>query len=254
MHDRHDETAGSDPLMAVLMGEPAREGDAAAESAERDMALLGEQLKLIGDTLARDAGPPREAGPEQPGETGPEQPGPERVPVVPAGRPHRRRRPLFVLAASVAALASLVGAFTLVQYYVAHPSSLSASDSAKSVPRAGDSEGEGSMRLGPGELVACSALIVEGTVARAERGPAAWLTVTLDIDTHLKPQRGPDRERFRLPVEAAGEITVGARMLVLVSRFDRDGEPSHYYVGDKIPAGRDWVDQGLEAAQGLDCP
>ncbi|MEW1545657.1 hypothetical protein [Streptomyces tsukubensis] len=253
MHDRHDETAGSDPLMAVLMGEPVREGDAAAESAERDMALLGEQLKLIGDTLARDAESPQEAGPEQPGGRGPGRSGPERVPVVAAGR-RRRRRPLFVLAASVAALASLAGAFTLVQYYVAHPPTLSASDSAKSAPRAGDGRGEGSMRLGPGELVACSALIVEGTVARAERGPAAWLTVTLDIDTRLKPEGGPGRERFRLPADAAGEITVGARMLVVVSRFDRDGEPGHYYVGDRIPAGRDWVDQGLEAAQGLDCP
>ncbi|MGV9315371.1 hypothetical protein ACWDR0_24775, partial [Streptomyces sp. NPDC003691] len=274
--------AGSDALMAVLMGEPVREGDPAAESAARDMAVLGEQLKLIGDALATapaEPGPEPDPDPESTAPTGPgaepgarsrtvpaaDEPAREQPPrqwwvreevpdtVLPVAAPggRRRRRPLLVLAASFAALASLVGAFALIQYYVAHPSSMSAAkDSARSADGA-----TGSVRLSPGEMVACSSLIVEGAVARVERGPAAWLTVTLDIDTYLKPARGPARDQFRLPAEAEN-VTVGTRLLVIMGRADHDREPSHYYVGSDVASERDWVDQGLleAATQELDCP
>ncbi|QDY76750.1 hypothetical protein FQU76_09615 [Streptomyces qinzhouensis] len=164
--------------------------------------------------------------------------------MLPGAPARRRRRPLFVLAASVAALASLVGAFTLIQYYVAHPPSLSSRSERGSENAA--------MKPAPDGLVACSELIVEGTVARVEKGPADLLTVTLDVDTYLKPRRGPGRERIALPVEVAPEATVGTRMLVAMSRFGP--EESFYYTGDDIAHGRAWVDEGLPQAEGLDCP
>ncbi|MFE0426532.1 hypothetical protein [Streptomyces sp. NPDC058953] len=272
MRDRYDDTgADAEALMAVLMGEPVPEGDAAGARAARDMAVLAEQLKLIGGALADEETPARV--PDEPPATAPDpdpDPDPEHAyaetpplrPVRnrparqarPNRRPRRSRRTVIALAASFVLLASVLGAAALVQYYVADPAAISAPENAGMKDESAGSAGEdtAAAKLAPDGLVACARLIVEGTVSGARRDGAGRFTVTLDADTYLKPDRGPGRERVVLPEDAAKEVTVGERMLVVV--FRDSGEEPLYYLGDSVADGRRWVDEGLSGNRELACP
>ncbi|MFD9421658.1 MULTISPECIES: hypothetical protein [unclassified Streptomyces] len=96
------EPYGSDELMAVLLGEPApRDGGSGTAAryaaAERDLAVLGTQLRLIGDALA--------AAPE---------------PAAPGPPARRSRWRVLALAASLVGAAALAG--TGIMWSVARPS------------------------------------------------------------------------------------------------------------------------------------
>ncbi|MEU5159513.1 hypothetical protein AB0G74_07870 [Streptomyces sp. NPDC020875] len=289
MRDGYDEGTGADgtgpdgdALMAVLMGEPVPEGDPAAGRAARDMAVLAEQLKLIGGVLASDADGEAAAGPVPAGSppaapvTAPagrivrplrlrsrparSRPGADSRPGSGAGNPERRRTVL-ALAASAAVLATLLGAAALVQYYVAAPGdSLTASDIAAekgTYPRASTGE-ESAAKRAPAKGAACARLIAEGTVVAAgteksDGGAGSGrFTVTLDVDTHLQPGQGLRRERVVFPPGTEPEVRIGTRMLVVVPS-DPDQKPL-YYLGDDVPEGRDRVQEDLSGERGLVCP
>ncbi|MBZ9644737.1 hypothetical protein [Streptomyces sp. PSKA30] len=224
-----------DELMAVLLGEPARgeRGDAAERhaAAERDMAVVREQLRSIGDGLVRKA----VAG-QRP------DPAPAAVPA-----PRRRRLGLFVLAASVAV--ALLG--TGAAYLVAHNGAV---------------HGGSDALLTEEGLVACSRDIAEGTVARVEQlGGDDRFRIVLDVDRSYKPENGERRLIFTDQGPNVPEYyKTGARMLVLVSSLP--GEPPQTFrAGDSQPeggsgpardaldVGRQLVEQALPGAQDLAC-
>ncbi|MEU3597928.1 hypothetical protein ABZ714_04235 [Streptomyces sp. NPDC006798] len=284
MRDGYDDGTGADgtgpdgdALMAVLMGEPVPEGDAAAGSAARDMAVLAEQLKLIGGALVADADTGADeavaaAVPAAPAAPVSDEPAagrtvrPLRLRTRPArpgagsGRPGRRRTVL-ALAATAAVLATLLGAAALVQYYEAVPGgTLSASDTAaeKEAYPGDESSGRSAAKLAPAEAAACARLIAEGTVVAAGTeeadgadGPGRF-TVTLDVDTRLKPGQGPRRERVVFPAGAEPEVKTGSRMLVVVPS-EPDQQPLYYLDAD-VPEGRDRIDRILSEEQELVCP
>ncbi|MFJ2646555.1 hypothetical protein ACIO1C_07500 [Streptomyces sp. NPDC087420] len=225
-------------LMAVLLGESAPPGSADGDgdgdgegraAAERDMALVREQLHRIGDGLAG-------AAPAAPD---------------PAGRGRRlRRRALFALAASVAAVLLGTGAAYL----------------ASGAGGAGDSGSEA--RLTDEALLACSTAVAEGTVARVESlGGEERFRIVLDVERSYRPAAGKPRLVFTAEgAEVREYYRTGARMLVVVSGIPGEGPQTYragdpaYDDGESAPArdaldwGRQWVQRTLPAAQGQECP
>ncbi|MFG3196355.1 hypothetical protein ACGFYT_09505 [Streptomyces sp. NPDC048208] len=223
-----------DELMAVLMGEPSRAetGDAAERhlAAERDMAVVREQLRWIGDGLVRKAA----AG--------------QRPEPAPASRKWRRRG-LFALAASVAV--ALLGTGTA--YLVA--------------TNGGGQEGGSEALLTSEGLVACSRDIAEGTVERVEPlGGGDRFRIVLDVDRSYKPEDGKRKLTFTDQGPGVSKYyKTGALMLVLVSTLPGEG-PQTFRAGDApypdgrsgpardaLEAGRLLVERALPGAQGLAC-
>ncbi|MFI5756777.1 hypothetical protein [Streptomyces sp. NPDC051569] len=217
-------------LMAVLLSEPApaAAGDAAKHAAaERDMAEVRDQLHRIGDGLARVA-----AGP----------------PEKPVRR--RRRRGLLVLAASVA-LAVLGTGGSYLAARVGSPD-----------------DGGAEARLTEQALLACSTAIAEGVVAKVEPlGGEDRFRIVLDVEHTYKPGTGEARLAFTAEgAETRTYYRIGARMLVVVSRFPEEG-PQTYRAGDPAPQegesdrardaldwGREWIRGTLPVVRGEKCP
>lgn len=211
---RVDKEAPDDELMAVLLGEPSG-GDA-----ERDMAVVRDQLRWIGDGLARAAA---------------QQPEPEAV--LPIRRQRRRRWPLFALAATVAA--ALLGTGTM--YLVATNGTLNDEFSDAKLTYEG--------------IIACSSAVVEGTVERVDPAGGDRYRVVLDVDRYYKPASGERRLTFTTVgarTSVSSYYKTGVRMLVLVSSLPGEGPES--YSGDDLAEGRQAVEAALPGAQGIKCP
>ncbi len=225
-----------DELMAVLLGEPspAPAGDPADRyaAAERDMAAVREQLRWMGDGLARKA--------------------PGRAEPTPVRGRRPGRRGLFVLAACAAA--ALLGTGTA--YLVAHDGAV---------------DGGSDALLTYEGLIACSAGVVEGTVERVEpAGGDHRYRIVLDVDRWYKPASGERRLAFTDEgANVPSYYRTGVRMLVLVSSLPGEG-PETYRAGDppygegegegRTGAARDALEEGrlrveraLPAAGGLRC-
>lgn len=231
--EQHDEQH-DEQLMAVLLGESSPPGAAADRhaAAERDMTVVQEQLRRIGDGLARAAAAAAPAAlPEPP---------------APVRRTRRTRKLVLALAASVAV--AVVG--TAGAYLVAHNGTVD--------------DGAADGKLTSEGVIACSSAVAEGTVARVEPlGGDERFRVVLDVDRYYKPESG----KAQLSFTTEGEETrtyyrTGVRMLVVVSRFAAEG-PETFREGDPASAGeaadalawgRQWVEEALPGAKGMDCP
>ncbi|MFF2534693.1 hypothetical protein [Streptomyces cyaneofuscatus] len=208
----------SDELMAVLMAGPAPEGDAEAaayRAAERDMALLREELGLLGDLLAR----------EEPGTA------PPPVAVSPSPRPRWRRPGVLVLAASAALLAGAAGVGLL--WTAAQPAD------------------DGLAKLTEAGLVSCARVIADGTVT-AVQPAGARLRVVLTADRFLKPDApGTDRVEFLIPRNEAAGFPPGASMVVSVSRFE--DEPVMGFTGGGRAEAWEWMAAALPESRSTPC-
>ncbi|SNX58488.1 hypothetical protein SAMN06272735_2984 [Streptomyces sp. TLI_55] len=224
-----------DELMAVLLGEPpATDGDGYA-AAERDMAVAREQLRRIGDGLARQA--------------------PSSSPVArePVPRGRRLRRGMLALAVSVAV--ALTG--TAVAYLVAH-NGISEADDVRS-------------KLTAEGVLACAGTIAEGTVDKVDELGGGRFRVVLDVEHRYKPEGGGARLSFVTEgAETKTYYRTGARILVLVPENAaegpetfREGDPPLPDGGPGAPSGpvrdaldwgRQWVEQALPGSRGVDCP
>ncbi|MFF8602547.1 hypothetical protein ACF065_21455 [Streptomyces sp. NPDC015232] len=252
------EDEGMDPLMRVLSDEDlpeAADRDPEIAAARADVAVLREQLALLGPLLAGDA--PRG---DAPAGSAPESVAPEPVtpqPVAARVRGRGRRVLAWTLAASVVLAVGGVG----VAYRVAH---------------SGDVDGVGgSAKLTPEAHVACATDIAEGTVARVEPlAEEGGLRVVLQVEHRYKPASGERRLVFRASdspdSEAPAEsyFRVGTRMLVVVSRFAdegpltfREGAAPPGEIGDdvgevrdELEYGRKWIEGAMPGASGLECP
>ncbi|MFJ4831786.1 hypothetical protein ACIP79_17975 [Streptomyces sp. NPDC088747] len=242
-----------DALLAAITDEPLPEGardDAAfmAEygSATADVALLRERLTLIGDALAE--------GPR----TAPEAVEVERAEPVRARTP-RSRRPLRIALGTlaVACAATLVAGMGWLVTQAgqgANDATSSADKAAGPQDDAGadeDAKGESSLSA-PGYL-ACSRLVVEGTVAQLDRVPGATLDrVTLDVSRYYKPDRGKDRITFVMAEDADPRLHKGDHVLVGIPL--NSGTPDIWTTDEKeIARERAWILDALPDSRDLTC-
>ncbi|WP_406459827.1 hypothetical protein OH768_34205 [Streptomyces sp. NBC_01622] len=213
MATQNEEYDGVDALMAAITGEPVPEAaraDAAylAEhrAATADVALLREQLGIIGEALS--APPPRP------------EPGPVRTP-----RPARRRHPtLRALAYGTLAFALVAGMITGLAWLVAHNGGVNSasSSSADSGSKVAGGSGGGSRAPGalsdPALYVACSRLLVEGTVTGVQPGSDPRKRITLAVTRSYRPAHGPAHVTVVLAAGTSPAPRQGQHVLVGVPK------------------------------------
>ncbi|MGY6018287.1 hypothetical protein [Streptomyces spinosirectus] len=231
---------GGDALMAALTGEDLSDearADAAFMSghreAEADLALLREQLGLIGDALAAEAQPRPE-------------PAPVRVP-----RDRRRVRGFAFATVTVAAVGGMLAGMAWLVAQGGGGSGDSASSDAKAAPSAA---ADGAALADPGYL-ACTRLIAEGDVTDVRPVPAVTgqERITLHVTRSYKPAKGPKEVVFVLGEGLVEKgLHKGDRVLVAL--------PEHSAVADRVVVGareigreRAGLVRALPGAAGLRC-
>ncbi|MFJ4279081.1 hypothetical protein [Streptomyces massasporeus] len=244
--DGHDEAA----LLAAITGEePQRETRAneafMAEyrSATADVALLREQLGLIGQALAE---PSRASGPETGGGAS----------VTPLAVRRKRPEPL---ALALRGLVAAVGAGLVIGmgWLVVQSDGLSAGDqggSSAADSSAGRPQAGQDAKLGHAGYLACARIVVEGTVAGVETLPGTGQDrITLDVTRHYKPDKGGKRITF--PMETGVEPPLRAGDHVLVGISGDQAEPDMWTTGEKeIARDRAWITGALPASRTMPCP
>ena len=246
----HENSAALDALLAAITDEPLPEGahddpEFATEhrAAVADVALLREQLTLLGDALAQ---PAAEAKPVR---------APKRRARRPAGAPRTRsRRPLAVAMGTLVAVAFaavVVGmGWLIAQNGIGGASEDSGSSAAKATDH--DEKKGGSSLSAPGYL-ACARLVVEGTVARVERlGDGSQSRITLDVSRYYKPEKGADQVDFLMLEDVQPHLSKGQHVLIGIP--EGVSRPDIWTVGEKeIARERAWISKALPQSKGLKC-
>ncbi|MGW9030021.1 hypothetical protein ACWGQ5_39175 [Streptomyces sp. NPDC055722] len=261
---------GADALMAAITGEPlpdAARADAEFMAGHRaalaDVAVLREQLGIIGDALAAPPGEAsspaavrasrKDAAPDEAGRVTDRD-----IPHVP--RPVRRARRgralriAFGSLAAVAALAVVVGLGRLLSLSGAQSDSKGSADVAsKSAGAAGKTDGDGPVPSDPEREVACSRLVVEGTVA--EVGPLGdpRIRVVLTVTRYYRPDHGPARVTFLLDRGAEPQPRRGQHVLIRIPQ-GADGPTLWAVGGERVAANRAWITGALPGSLHTACP
>ncbi|MFF4151197.1 hypothetical protein ACFYZU_13390 [Streptomyces sp. NPDC001651] len=247
MSAEHD---GADALMTAITGDPLPPGahaDAAflAEyrAAEADLAVLREQLGVVGRALAEP--PPPALAPE---------------PVRPVRAPSRPRRRAFSLAlgglAVTAAASVMAGLGWLIAGGTGEGDSASA-DAGSAAEK--QSDAAAAPAFGSPRYLACARLVAEGETTAVERLPG---TTTVRITLRLTrvyhpdedaPGRKPDAEQvFVVDENVVPGIRADDPVLVGVPRGA--GQPDFWAVGERqIAPERAMVTASLPEARELTC-
>ncbi|POX65043.1 hypothetical protein C3492_04335 [Streptomyces sp. Ru62] len=293
-HGEHGGYDGMDALMAAITGDPLPEEArrdpvllAEHRAAEADVAVLRDQLAwlagaLTGEDTVEEAESSPDAVSAPPPARRPRSRTHSSAPTRPAGppRPGRASGPRRALRIALGSLAG-AAAFSLVLgfgWLVAEggggggaDDKSGASSAAKgNADATGQEAGPGGRPADPERELACSRLVVEGTVARVERekdapgsavpgsGPGSAASapgsrVTLTVVRSYRPAQGPAEVRFLLDVDARPAPRVGQHVLVRVGRGERYA--SLWAVGDsRVAAARAWVTEALPGSRTLACP
>ncbi|MEU9635447.1 hypothetical protein ACGFZZ_06075 [Streptomyces tendae] len=236
---------GHDALMAAITGEPLPPDagpDARGEhrSATADVALLREQLHLLGDAL----GEPVVR----------ERPKPAAVP------PPRRRRP-FRIAVGVLAAACAGALVTGLGWLVVQGGSGASDDAAsgsaadKSAVRPdGPSAGqEAAVVFGTPRYLACARLVAEGTVTAADPVPgAARHRITLRVTRAYAPQESTGTATTFVLDDTLARLAPGDRVLVGALR-DRPTADTVITGERNIATARTWITASLPESRTLTC-
>ncbi|MFF5492287.1 hypothetical protein [Streptomyces aquilus] len=225
-----------DALMAALTGEPLPDdADAALRTEHRaataDIALLREQLGLIGDALAQE---PR--------------PAPRPAPV----RPSRVRLWAPKVAFGTLVAAAVASVVTGLGWLVA----TGGNDSADAGSSASDKSQVGTEagRFGSPHYLACTRLVVEGKVASVERlADHAQLRIVVDVVRYYKQDgEGPKRLTYVVDDVFADGLRKGDRVLFGV--LQGDAVPDQWVVGEQeVARERAWVQASLPQSRDLPC-
>lgn len=276
---------GVDALMAAITEEPLPDAALADDAfvaehraARADLALLREQLGIIGNALAepepepepqpepqpqparqpqaaRQPQPAPQPQPEQEPQPKQEQrpesgrrpePGwrPEPVSVL---RPPRSRRPgLRVLGLGVLGTAVVAAVVAGMGWLVA---ANGGADSASSGAKASDTRAAASASAG---YLACARLVVEGHVSGVESVPGTGqVRITLAADRYYKPASGPKEVTF-LVDDTGPRLRDGEHVLVGIPRDS--AVPDHVTVGEKeIAADRAAILGALPRSRSATC-
>ncbi|TLS42441.1 hypothetical protein FE633_31185 [Streptomyces montanus] len=255
----------ADALLAALLDEPlppeAVENEAfMAEhrSAVADVATLREQLRIMGDALAAESERPERspaAEPLRPAST--KLPRPAK-PAKPAKsvKPSRPRRYAGVALGALAlgmGTAMLGGLVWFGMNGSAGSDSGAASD--KSAAQQGTNEDSGNAEYSPEMHIACSKVLVEGTVRSITPRDDGDVRVVLEVKRYYRPERSVAKHptiAVTLLGSARKDLKVGDYTLVRVPVYpeDRQDWEVGWGVGD---ARKDIVD-ALPGARGLECP
>ncbi|MEV4044697.1 hypothetical protein [Streptomyces sp. NPDC049744] len=234
---------GYDALMAAITDEPlppdaGPDTRGAYRSASADVALLREQLHLLGDALG--------------------EPVPQERPKA-AAPPPRRRRP-FRLAVGVLAAACAGVLVTSLGWLVVQGGSGASDDAAsgsaadKSVAQPdGPSAGqEAAVVFGTPRYLACARLVAEGTVTGVEAVPGARQhRVTLRVTGAYVPEGSTGPTAFVLD-DALATLRPGDRVLAGVLR-DRPTADTVITGEGNIATARDRVTASLPESRTLTC-
>ncbi|MCX5557731.1 hypothetical protein [Streptomyces sp. NBC_00038] len=240
------EYQGVDALLAAITDETLPEGaqDDAEFMAEHgsalaDVALLREQLTLIGDALADGAKRATAVKPVKP---------------VRARAP-RKRRPLKIAfgALAVACAAGVMAGmgWLVVQAGQGVSDDAGASSADKAAGADEDAKGDSSLSA-PGYL-ACSRLVVEGTVAQVDPVPGGALDrITLDVSRYYKPDRGKDQITFVMAEDVDPRLHKGDHVLVGIPL--NSGTPDIWTTDEKqIAQERAWILDALPDSREITC-
>ncbi|MGW2460290.1 hypothetical protein ACWC2M_14900 [Streptomyces sp. NPDC001761] len=279
---------GMDALMAAVTGDPLPEEArrdpaflAAHRAAEADVAVLRDQLVRLAEALTGEAGtgeaagaPTGEAGTgeaaEAPRDPVPASPPARRTrgrtrPSAPTrpgrpGRPDGPRRALRIALGSLAGAAAfcLVLGFGWLVAQGGGPGGANDESGASSAKGNADATGQeagaGGRPAYPERELACSRLVVEGTVARVERaGDVPGSRVTLTVIRSYRPAHGPAEVRFLLGAGARPAPRAGQHVLVRVGQDERYA--GLWAVGERrVAAARAWITDALPGSRDLACP
>ncbi|WP_447037459.1 hypothetical protein [Streptomyces sp. DSM 118878] len=231
-----------DALMSAITDEPVPDGalDDPGRAAEHaaalaDVALLRERLAVVGDTLAAAPAPPRQA-------------------VVPirSRRTARRRVTVALGAVAATAAAAMLGGLAWLAVDAGQGASGmddkgGAASDARSRP-----DGGADADLSPEGFVACSRLIVEGTVTAVDPLPGGSRErVTLDVTRYVKPREGEGTVRFPMDRDAARPLKVGDHALITVDKGAT--EPANWAVGKDRDRLRKLILKALPPSKKIHC-
>ncbi|MGW6527473.1 hypothetical protein [Streptomyces venezuelae] len=234
-----------DALMTAITGEPVPDealrdpGFAAAhEAAVADVALLRERLGAVGDALAS-------AGSE------PEAPKERAVPLRPARGASRRYLTIALGAVAATVAAAMVGGLA----WLAVDAGRSAGDSDKADTASGAKsrpEGNADADLSAEGFVACSRLIVEGTVTAVDPVPGGLQDrITVDVTRHLKPASGKPAVTFPMDQAVEPRLKKGDRVLITID--EGSAEPANWAVGKERDRLRAMILKALPDSKKIKC-
>ncbi|WP_031476797.1 hypothetical protein [Streptomyces bicolor] len=240
--DRRSYISSDDALLAAIMDEPLPD-EARADSAfmaehrsaVADVALLREQLDIIGRALAE-----------------PPAPAPEPAPV-PVRQPSRVRRRVFAAAfggLAVAAAASvLVGMGWLLTQTGSGDTASSGGDAAADSKEAA-SPASGTA-FGSPHYLACARLVAEGDVIAVAPVPGTGQErITLSVTRFFQPAKSEDGEVTFVMEEDS--VDKGEHILVGIPRDA--ASPDVWVVGEQdIAPERAWITASLPEARKLTC-
>ncbi|MFI9805811.1 hypothetical protein ACIHEJ_15835 [Streptomyces sp. NPDC052301] len=278
------EYGGMDALMAAITGDPLPEEArrdpafvAEHRAAEADVTVLREQLARLAEALTGEGREPEAAEPARTEPRSADSRSTEsrsatrarggRRPASPGRRPPRPGRPSGPRRAGRTALGALAGAgvFALALgfgWVVTHSGAVddrggavSAADNDKRADAAGSkASGDGVRPSDPALELACSRLVVEGTVTGVEPQQASpWSRITLKVIRSYKPAHGPAEVSFLLDDGARPAPRTGQHVLVQVGAGQRNA--SLWAVGDtRVAADRAWITEALPESRHTACP
>ncbi|MGC5568737.1 hypothetical protein ACPYPG_38640 [Streptomyces sp. FR-108] len=268
---------GIDALLAAITDEPLPAGArddpefmAEHRSAVADVALLREQLRSMGDTLA--GGPPA-AGAPSPGrpEAG-RKARPSRASAPPGApkrqagprRPRRARRYAGAAmgALVIAAGTTLLGGLVWLGVQGGGGGGADSDAGAKSDSSAarqedgGEGGGSGSdtSSLSPEMRVACSEVLAEGTVRSVTSTGEGTVRVVLEVRRYYRPEQSAADHptvTVTLPGAAREDLKPGTYTLVRVPLYPRDR--LDYETGPAVGEARTDILKALPGARGLEC-
>ncbi|MEY9991391.1 hypothetical protein ABIE67_003423 [Streptomyces sp. V4I8] len=238
----------ADALMAAVTDEPLTDGARADDafmaehrSAVADVALLREQLGIIGHALAEPAAPAPEPEPD---------PAPVRV-----RQPSPARRRMFAVVfggLAVAAAASLL----VGMGWLLTQTGGDASDAGAGAAADKQASEAGGTAFGSPHYLACSRLVAEGEATSVERLPGTTsIRVTLHMTRYYKPDK-PDKDEQELTFVVDENLVPGLRAgdPVLIGIRQGARRPDFWSVGEpNIAPERAWITALLAEAGKLTC-
>ena len=254
--------ARTDALLAAITDEPLPqealddpEFMAEHRSAVADVAALREQLMVMGEALAAESEPSQA------------DPVPVRAPkLAKPAKPARSWQPRRYAGLAVGALVIAMGTTLLGGLVWLGVQNSGGGDAGVSSDSAGgkaeSSSGEdtatderGEKPFSPEMYIACSKVLVQGTVLSVTRRDDGDVRVVLEAKRYLRPEQTVAEHptiAVNLYDSARADLKVGVDALVRVPVHTQ--EPQEWKVGPEAAEDRDGFVDALPGAQGLKCP